>query len=116
MKTRSIIITGSFLITLSVLLTSFITKAKPNPTRTEEYAMMDVRHSGRAKIIHVSKSGQPTTETEWNKGESGDNYNPMVASLDKLNEEGFELVSVSSGYHPGSAELSQTFMLVKKIK
>jgi len=115
MKTRPIIISGVLLITLSIILTSFVSKAKPNRAGTEEYAMVDVRSYGKTKFIHVSKSNQPTTEKEWEKGESNDN-NPIIITLDKLNEEGFELLSVSSDFHPSNGTQSQTFMLVKKLK
>jgi hypothetical protein len=125
MKTKSIIISGLCLLTLSVILSSFINKTILNSSRTEDYAIVDVVQSGKKKFIRVTKGAEPTTETEWKleKTENRADFTPIIAVLNQLNEQGFELLNASLAYETVSGanfvmygDARHTFMLVKKIK
>ena len=125
MKTKSIILSALCLLALSVILSSFITKASLNTSQTEEYAVVDVIQSGKKKFIRVTKGTEPTTETEWKKEKTGDtdDFTPIIALLNQLNQQGFELLNASTAYQTitGTTFLMygdprHTFMMVKKIK
>ncbi|MBP7808108.1 MAG: hypothetical protein KA163_02335 [Bacteroidia bacterium] len=125
MKTKSIIISAALLIVLSIILTSFITKANLNSAKTEEYAIVDVISSGKRKYIRITKGTEPTTETEWKKEKTDDrdDYTPVITVLNQLNEQGFELLNTSLAYSTigggqivSYGEPRHTFMMVKKVK
>lgn len=125
MKTKSIILTGLLLLTLSVVLSSYITKTTMAGSKTEEYAIVDVIQSGKKKFIRVTKGTEPATESEWKKEKTDDrdDYTPVITVLNQLNEQGFELLNTSLAYTtigggtiPMYGEPRHTFMMVKKIK
>ena len=124
MKTKSILISGLCLLIISVVLSSFISKTTLNNSRTEEYAIVDVVQSGKRKFIRVTKGTEPTTETEWKKEKTDDrdDFTPVISILNKLNEEGFELLNASVAYQTLSGNVimygdaRHTFMMIKKIK
>lgn len=121
MKTKSIILSGLCLLTLSVILSSYITKTTMNNAKTEEYAIVDVLERGKRKFIRVTKGVEPTTETEWKKEKTDDrdDFTPIISALNQLNEQGFELLNCSIAYETlsgNSTNARLTYMMVKKIK
>ena len=122
MKTKSIILSGLLLLTLSVILSSYITKTSMNNSRTEDYAIVDVIDNGKKKFIRVTKDAEPTTETEWKreKTEDRDDYRPVLKVLNQLNEQGFELLNGSLAYETSSGGSAgyprQSYFMIKKAK
>ncbi len=126
MKTKSLLIAVFSLLTIFITLSSFIRKTSDVPQgRTEEYAIVDIIQLGKRKMIRVTKGSEPSTETEWKKldTDTRDDYTPVIKVLNRLNEEGYELLNASLAYTSvggGSTlftgEPRHTFMMVKKLK
>jgi CRISPR/Cas system endoribonuclease Cas6 (RAMP superfamily) len=121
MKTKSIILFGLCLLTLSITLSSFISKTTSNNAKTEEYAIVDVIERGKRKYIRVTKGAEPTTEIEWKKEKTDDkdDFTPVISALNQLNEQGFELLNSAIALETisGSSQGARlTYMMVKKIK
>src|SRR5690606_1480251 len=125
MKTKSIIIYGVCLLTLSGILSSYAINTSMSNSRTEEYAIVDVIQSGKRKYIRVTRGTEPTTETEWKKEKTGDrdDFTPIITELNQLNEQGFELLNASLAYQTISGgnvtlygDARHTFMMIKKVK
>lgn len=125
MKTKTIILSVLCLLILSIILSSYITKATLTNSRTEEYAIVDVVERGKTKFIRVTIGINPTTESEWKneKTNKRDDYTPVIAVLNELNEQGFELLNSSVAYQTigggeylNYGEPRHTFIMVKKIK
>lgn len=125
MKTKSLLIAVFSLLTIFITLSSFIRKTSDVPQgRTEEYAIVDIIQLGKRKMIRVTKGSEPTTETEWKKVDTDtrDDYTPVIKVLNKLNEEGYELLNASLAYttvassNPVYGDPRHTFMMVKKLK
>ncbi len=124
---KKTIIISTALIVISITIFGFTQKATSTLSRTEEYAIVDVLEIGKKKYIRVTVGETPTQEVVWEKEKTdqrGD-FSPVIKELNKLNDQGFELVNVSLAYTTiamaGSSAISRegdprhTFLLKKKM-
>ncbi len=122
MKTKSIILSWVCLLTLSVILSSFIDKKTPHSSKTEEYEIVDVMDNGEKKFIRVTKDDEASTEIEWKreKTDDRDDYRPILKVLNQLNEQGYEMLNGSLAYESSAqgngGNPRQTYFMVRKIK
>ncbi|TYZ08623.1 hypothetical protein FY528_12150 [Hymenobacter lutimineralis] len=69
--------------------------------RTEEYAVISVFQSGRNNYLSVTVGSKPSVEREYQKDKNEIRYDlaPVLAEVEKLNAQGFELVNGSAAIH-----------------
>jgi hypothetical protein len=113
---KPLIIT-SILLILSISLVSFIHQ-KTDTKRTEEYAIVDVEEHGKVKSINIT-IGDTKIDHINAKVEYVQDLRPVHIELNKLNEQGFEIVNVTSTEAGTTTSSSITprhiFLLRRKI-
>lgn len=83
-------------------LVAFITRAPaPAEARTEEYAVVSVFQSGKSNYISITIGSRPSEEKEFDKEKNSKRYDlaPVLAEVEKLNAQGYELVNGSAAIH-----------------
>ena len=108
-----IIITGVGLTTLF----AFASHKQPATARTEEYAIVSVIQVGKKNYISTTVGSKSTSEKEFEseKNAKRNDMAPVVLELEKLNEQGFELVSGSNAAIGTAGLPFYTFTLKRKI-
>jgi hypothetical protein len=104
-------------------LFSFVQQGSPSNTgRTEEYAIISVFQSGKSNFMSVTIGSQPSIEREYQKDKNEKRYDlaPVLAEVEKLNAQGFELVNGSAAIHGmnqyGGGAPFYAFIMKRKLK
>ena len=81
------------------------TRGETESKRTEEYAILSVFQEGKTNYISVTVGATPTTKEEFQREKAAKQYDmtPIVREMEKLNEQGFELVNSSTSIIPFSS-------------
>jgi len=91
-----------FLLVLSLFgLLAFANQRPAADKRTEDYAVVSVFQSGKSNYVSVTIGSQPSEEKEYQKDKNDKRYDlaPVLAEVEKLNAQGFELVNGSAAIH-----------------
>ncbi|WP_022822496.1 hypothetical protein [Hymenobacter norwichensis] len=83
-------------------LFAFITRQpQVAENRTEEYAVVSVFQSGKSNYMSVTIGSRPSEEKEFEKEKTTKRFDlaPVLAEVEKLNTQGFELVNGSAAIH-----------------
>lgn len=84
-------------------LVAFMSAGSPAPVdeRTEEYAVVSVYQSGKSNFVSITIGSKPSEEKEYQKEKNDKRYDlaPVLAEVEKLNAQGFELVNGSAAIH-----------------
>ncbi|MBK0401452.1 hypothetical protein I5M27_00565 [Adhaeribacter sp. BT258] len=103
-----LILFGTFLAVI-IGLFSFTTAETKNK-RTEDYAIISVFQEGKVNYISVTVGSTPTTKEEFQREKAAKQYDmaPVIREMEKLNEQGFELVSSSTSVIPFGTSTGNT--------
>lgn len=109
----SAIATGAGLTTLF----AFASHKQTATTRTEEYAVVSVVQVGKKNYISTTVGSKSTEEKEFEseKNAKRNDMAPVIRELEKLNEQGFELVNGSNAAMGTGGLPFYTFTLKRKI-
>jgi hypothetical protein len=104
-------------------LVAFISRPVPSATdRTEEYAVVSVFQSGKYNRVSVTVGSRPSEEKEFEKEKNAKRYNlaPVLAEVEKLNAQGFELVNGSAAIYnmdaSGGGQPFYSFIMKRKAR
>lgn len=90
--------------------------------RTEEYAVVSVYQSGKSNFISVTIGAKTSEEKEFQKEKNDKRYDlaPVLAEVEKLNAQGFELVNGSAAMHNmnqyGGGQPFYSFIMKRRIR
>ena len=108
----SVLAVGAGLATLSAFASH-----KQTAARTEEYAIVSVVQVGKKNYISTTIGSKSTDEKEFEseKNAKRNDMAPVILELEKLNEQGFELVNGSNAAMGTAGVPFYTFTLKRKI-
>ncbi|GAB3395478.1 hypothetical protein HNQ93_000211 [Hymenobacter luteus] len=77
------------------------TSPEPVEGRTEEYAVVSVYQYGKRNFVSVTIGSKPSEEKEYQKEKNDKRYDlaPVLAEVEKLNAQGYELVNSAAAMH-----------------
>ena len=112
--------TALFVIAVGAGLTTlfaFASHKQTVATRTEEYAIVSVVQVGKKNYISTTVGSKSTDEKEFEseKNAKRNDMAPVILELEKLNEQGFELVNGSNAAIGTTGAPFYTFTLKRKI-
>lgn len=120
MKKNLFLALGGLLCVFSLF--SFIELRRQAPAgRTEEYAVISVFQSGKSNSMSVTIGSQPSVESEFQKEKNEKRYDlaPVLAEVEKLNAQGFELINGSAAIHGmnqyGGGSPFYSFIMKRKL-
>ena len=105
---------GALIVIVSFFLVGFIKNEKPQSGRTEDYALLIYSPGSVEKNVN-GKSEFFKLEGEKVDGLSGKNtLNSLAKELAKLNEEGFEIVNVSTSVFSTGQVAREVYLFRRK--
>ncbi len=106
-----------------VALVAFMSAGSPAPAegRMEEYAVVSVYQYGKNNFVSVTIGSKPSQEKVYQKEKNVERHDlaPVLAELEKLNAQGFELLNGTAAMHSvhgGGGEPFYSFIMKRRLK